>query len=323
MSTAEAEGITAKERKALRDAERRKPGKTKKRKLEETEDVNAEEAPVEEIVAKKPKSKKRKAVDTAEGEGEVSAGAENGETTATVTEGEARTKKLRKTRKNAAAKDISTSTDATATGGTPQTKSKFILFIGNLPYKTTDASLHQHFKSLQPFHLRHRTEPGTKKSKGFAFLEFENYDRMKTCLKLFHHSTFDPDVVDDVTAKAKAKAEHPSASASANATVFQGKRAPRDQTRKINVELTAGGGGKTDARKEKIKVKNERLEEQRKRRAEAEAKNQERKEKKERLKAGKGGTGANGEANAGEEDVKVEVEASGIHPSRLRRGVDF
>lgn len=29
------------------------------------------------------------------------------------------------------------------------------------------------------------------KSKGYAFLEFDGYDHMKTCLKLFHHSNFD------------------------------------------------------------------------------------------------------------------------------------
>lgn len=30
-----------------------------------------------------------------------------------------------------------------------------------------------------------------KKCRGFAFIEFENYDRMKTALKLYHHSNFD------------------------------------------------------------------------------------------------------------------------------------
>lgn len=30
-----------------------------------------------------------------------------------------------------------------------------------------------------------------EKARGFAFLEFEAYDRMKTCLKLYHHSSFD------------------------------------------------------------------------------------------------------------------------------------
>lgn len=317
MSTADGEGISRKERKAQRDAERRKPGKTKKRKLDETED--GEDAPAEVAeVAKKSKSKKRKAVDAAEGDVETTAGANDVEATTTDGAANARPKKSRKKKKDTTAGEgkeaAPTTTDDNAEAS--KAKSKFILFIGNLPYKTTDASLQQHFKSLQPFNLRHRTEPGTKKSKGFAFLEFENYDRMKTCLKLFHHSMFDPDVVDDKTAAAsKAKA-----AAGGSTSVGYNGRKPKDHTRKINVELTAGGGGKTEGRMEKIKVKNERLEEQRKRRAEVERKEKERKEKKERMKAGKEGTDANAEVK---EEQAVPVDTNGIHPSRLRRGVDF
>lgn len=312
-----AEAVSRKERKAQRDAERRKPGKTKKRKLDDAEDV--QDAPAEDAeVTKKSKSKKRKAEGAAEEGAEAVAGAEDGDKNATeVAEVAARPKKSRKKKKNTTAGEGKTeAADGKPAGDAPKTKSKFILFIGNLPYKTTDAALQQHFKSLQPFNLRHRTEPGTKKSKGFAFLEFENYDRMKTCIKLFHHSTLDPDVIDDKTAAtSKAKAE-----AGGSTSVAYNGRKPRDVTRKINVELTAGGGGKTEGRMEKIKVKNTRLEEQRQRRAEAEKKDKERKEKKERIKAGKEGTGANAEAKV-EEDVPAE--ASGIHPSRLRRGVDF
>jgi len=35
------------------------------------------------------------------------------------------------------------------------------------------------------------TEKGTGKSKGFAFVEFDRYDHMKSCLQLYHHSKFD------------------------------------------------------------------------------------------------------------------------------------
>ncbi|RPA91029.1 hypothetical protein L873DRAFT_1715700 [Choiromyces venosus 120613-1] len=113
---------------------------------------------------------------------------------------------------------------------------RFIVFIGNLPYTTTHPQLQSHFSSLQPSSIRlitSKTPPHT--CKGFAFLEFTSYDRMKSCLAKYHHSMF--------------------------------------LDRKINVELTAGGGGaKSKDRKEKLRTKNERLNEQRKRRIEEEEK---------------------------------------------------
>lgn len=140
-----------------------------------------------------------------------------------------------------------------------QKKVRFIVFVGNLPYTTTTETLSSHFAKIRPDsvrHLTHKSEDGlgtqstgksskhkapkTKgaaldKSKGFGFLEFTSYDRMRTCLQLYHHSNFDDG---------------------------------KSPARKINVELTAGGGGKKSKdRQEKLKVKNERLNEQRKRKA--------------------------------------------------------
>ncbi|KAI9716084.1 MAG: hypothetical protein M1812_005511 [Candelaria pacifica] len=115
-------------------------------------------------------------------------------------------------------------------GGSP----KFIVFIGNLPFTATTESVAKHFAKLKPVSVRHRTHKDTGKSKGFAFLEFDGYDRMKTCLKLYHHSDFDDGI---------------------------------SPIRKVNVELTAGGGGsKSEDRRSKLKAKNEKLNEQRKRR---------------------------------------------------------
>lgn len=51
-----------------------------------------------------------------------------------------------------------------------------------------------HFAKVQPTSIRHSTHKETGKSKGFAFLEFSGYDRMKTCLKLYHHSSFEDGV---------------------------------------------------------------------------------------------------------------------------------
>ncbi|KJX93651.1 hypothetical protein TI39_contig4278g00022 [Zymoseptoria brevis] len=305
MSTEEA--ISRKDKKAQRDSERHKAGKTKKRKLNETEDndelkVEAvkQEDGVEDAVSKPKKSSKKRKVDTIDTIAENAPEVKDEEKADTAA---SKPKKRKKKSATATAGDDTT----TAQDDNPNdaeeatTKSKFIVFIGNLPYKTTDATLTAHFKSLQPFHLRHRTDPQTKRSKGFAFLEFENYDRMKTCLKLFHHSMFDPEAKEvGGTGKGNGKAG-----------------------RKINVELTAGGGGKTQGRQDKIKVKNERLEEQRKRRAEVERKEKERKEKKEGKKATAAGGKDDKEEKKPEVDVAAIAKAQGVHPSRLRRGVDF
>ncbi|KAL3420193.1 RNA recognition domain-containing protein [Phlyctema vagabunda] len=117
---------------------------------------------------------------------------------------------------------------------------RFIVFIGNLPYSATKESIAKHFASVKPISVRHSTQKDNpSRSKGFAFLEFEGYDHMKTCLKLFHHSMFDDGI---------------------------------SPARKLNVELTAGGGGNTQDRKSKIEEKNQKLNEQRVRRIQEEEK---------------------------------------------------
>ncbi|KAI4284136.1 MAG: hypothetical protein L6R38_001633 [Xanthoria sp. 2 TBL-2021] len=118
----------------------------------------------------------------------------------------------------------------------PETKShRFILFVGNLPYSATDASIQRHFANLKPTSIRHLHDKTSGKSKGYAFLEFNHYDRLKTCLKTFHESKFDDGI---------------------------------SPPRPLNVELTAGGGGsKSKDRRVKLKVKNERLRQERERRA--------------------------------------------------------
>ncbi|CAF9942865.1 hypothetical protein IMSHALPRED_005265 [Imshaugia aleurites] len=117
---------------------------------------------------------------------------------------------------------------------------RFIVFIGNLPYTATDESISKHFAKIKPKSIRHRKAKDTGISKGFAFLEFEGFDRMKTCLRLYHHSNFDDGA---------------------------------SPARKLNVELTAGGGGgKSKDRKNKLRTKNERLGEQRMRRNQEEEK---------------------------------------------------
>ncbi|KIM31981.1 hypothetical protein M408DRAFT_241714 [Serendipita vermifera MAFF 305830] len=118
-----------------------------------------------------------------------------------------------------------------------KTVPKYILFVGNLSYKTTTEAIAEHFSACDPpptiRRLTSRNKgPNTKpeKSKGCAFLEFTKASGLQTALRL-HHSELDG--------------------------------------RQINVELSAGGGGKSDARIKKLKEKNAKLD---KHRADASAK---------------------------------------------------
>jgi nucleolar protein 6 len=62
---------------------------------------------------------------------------------------------------------------------------------GNLPFTATKDRVAEHFKKVEPSGVRLNYNKDTGKFKGFAFVEFDRYDRMKTCLKLYHHTTFD------------------------------------------------------------------------------------------------------------------------------------
>lgn len=137
-----------------------------------------------------------------------------------------------------------------ASATTDSTK-RYIVFVGNMSYKTTTEEITKHFadhcgekpsvrllttkgdpskakelsKSKQKSIAKGKAlDPGAPQSKGCAFVEFKQRDAMQKALQ-FHH------------------------------TKLQG--------RSINVELTAGGGGKGAERKEKIAKKNKGLEEER------------------------------------------------------------
>jgi nucleolar protein 6 len=142
--------------------------------------------------------------------------ATNGEQDAAESAKEATSKKKSKKKKNknkksetnGAANGDSKETDgATAADGQAEeaTKTRFIVFIGmspdapikalipsgNLPFTATKESIAQHFQSVSPQSIRLLTHKDTGKSKGCAFVEFNRYDHMKTCLKLFHLSSFE------------------------------------------------------------------------------------------------------------------------------------
>ena len=100
-------------------------------------------------------------------------------------------------------------------------RKKYILFVGNLSYKSKATEIKEFFEShgASVTAVRLLTDKKTGKPKGFAFCEFESPAAIETALSLHQ-------------------------------TLFGG--------RKINVELTAGGGGNRSAhRKQKIKEKNE------------------------------------------------------------------
>lgn len=92
---------------------------------------------------------------------------------------------------------------------TAKKNDRHIVFVGNLPFTATAATISAHFASLSPIAVRCLTNKFEKNKsitcKGIAFVEFGNVWSQRTCLDKFHHSMFD-----------------------------DGKSAPR----KINVELT-------------------------------------------------------------------------------------
>ncbi|KAF4967423.1 hypothetical protein FZEAL_10531, partial [Fusarium zealandicum] len=168
---------------------------------------------------------------------------------AAETKGETKEKKKSKKDKKKQNTDSATTNDADAPNGTDadvdtatadadSKADRHIVFVGNLPFTATAASIEAHFASLNPVSVRCMSDPAdSKPCRGFAFVEFAKVWHMRTCLDKFHHSMFE-----DGTSAA----------------------------RRINVELTAGGGGKTKQRQEKIKEKNRKLDENRTKRIERE-----------------------------------------------------
>lgn len=71
-------------------------------------------------------------------------------------------------------------------------ESRHIVFVGNLPFSATQASITAHFSSLSPISVRCLQNKNDKNPcKGIAFVEFGRVWHMRTCLDKFHHSMFD------------------------------------------------------------------------------------------------------------------------------------
>jgi nucleolar protein 6 len=202
----------------------------------------------------------------------------------------------RKPAKSSKAKTKSTGKQKTDDEKVSKTAARFIVFVGNLPYDATKEQVERHFEKLGTVSVRLSTDKATGRSKGFAFVEFDGYDKMKTCLKLYHHSMFNPQAKDAIDRS--------------NA----GSTKVTQEGRRINVELTAGGGGgKSEGRRAKIEAKNKKLDEQRSRRSEKErAEQQEAGQKKKQEQP-------LSEANATGTESKSGRNHGSIHPSRLAR----
>ncbi|KAM5347010.1 hypothetical protein ACJ41O_010015 [Fusarium nematophilum] len=191
--------------------------------------------------SKKDKNKKKRDKRDKEAEPRQQQGAQDGTSAdAETTEEPKDKKKSKKDKKNktkpsdgsATPKDAPDGTDAdTADPDADAKADRHIVFVGNLPFTATAASIEAHFASLNPVSVRCMSDPkDSKPCRGFAFVEFAKVWHMRTCLDKFHHSMFEDGV---------------------------------SPARRINVELTAGGGGKTKQRQEKIKEKNRKLDENR------------------------------------------------------------
>ena len=147
---------------------------------------------------------------------------------------------------------------------------------------------------------------------------------MKTCLKLYHHSLFDPDA--HLTAAKDDSKSKKSDADKVEAPVIdqrpQYMKAPTDKTRRINVELTAGGGGgKSEARRTKIKNKNAKLAEERERVHKRETEEKDKKAVEDAAKKGnrRRATGANAAIQGVDGDAGEGADRGNVHPSRLRR----
>ncbi|XP_059149889.1 uncharacterized protein LOC131936826 [Physella acuta] len=108
--------------------------------------------------------------------------------------------------------------DTSKSAASKDSKDKYVLFIGNLPYDVTREQLEEHFRKTGGIKsIRIPRDKATDKGRGFAYMEFDGRISHGIALRL-HQTTLGG--------------------------------------RKINVEFTSIGGGKSEARKEKLRQKN-------------------------------------------------------------------
>jgi len=80
----------------------------------------------------------------------------------------------------------------------------FRLFVGNLPYNTTEAELREHFSAVGPLTYIHLpTDRETGRPRGFAFVEFNDRAHAEEAVRRFNNQLFKgrPIAVNEARAK--------------------------------------------------------------------------------------------------------------------------
>jgi cold-inducible RNA-binding protein len=65
------------------------------------------------------------------------------------------------------------------------------LFVGNLPYDTTEAEIREHFSAVgSPSYLYLPTDRESGRPRGFAFVEFDNQSQAEEAIRRFNNQPF-------------------------------------------------------------------------------------------------------------------------------------
>src|ERR1044071_5419375 len=86
------------------------------------------------------------------------------------------------------------------------------LFVGNLPYSTTEVELREHFSAVGPLvYVRLATDRESGKPRGFAFVEFNDRAQAEEAVRRFNNQLFKgrPIAVNEARAKDRSE-EHTS-----------------------------------------------------------------------------------------------------------------
>lgn len=150
-----------------------------------TKKKDKQEKTVEEVNGKDKNEKKKEKKGKKKSKAETN-GTTNGETTPSTSEDP---------KQEASAAAATTEDGIDLDADTANKQDRHIVFVGNLPYTATAASISAHFATLSPIAVRCLKNKGDDKPcRGIAFVEFGKVWHMRTCLDKFHHSLFDDGV---------------------------------------------------------------------------------------------------------------------------------